>query len=208
MPRELRKRKMKAMPAIKPVPGIAALALLFFMLASVHPAIAQGQNESTNSDSVLSGNGSLGHPGTDEFYVENGLRFTNVGVVFSRLAVQKASNGDVKNFAKDAVDKHISIGSGMVAIAKQLNVKIPAGFPPTYEADFHTLEKLSGADFDRMYLQTLIRMQHEEFGVLQAEYGPGGSKMDGYKSMAQKEADTLSRLTDQATKLEKKYGKS
>jgi putative membrane protein len=189
-----------------------SLSFLVVLLAFTVPC-AQAQVENPGSDTgggfaEAAGPASLGHTGTDEFFVENGLRLTNVGVVFSKLAAQKASNNDVKSFAKDAVDKHISIGAGMVAIAKQLNVKVPAGFPPKYEADYHALEKLSGADFDRMYLQTLIRMQHEEFGVLQGEYGPGGSKMDGYKSVAEKEADTLSRLTDQATKLEKKYGKS
>jgi len=189
-----------------------SLSFLVVLLAFTVPC-AQAQVENPGSESggsygEATGPALLGHPGTDEFYVENGLRLTNVGVVFSKLAAQKASNNDVKSFAKEAVDKHIFIGSGMITIAKQLNVKVPAGLPPKYEADFHALEKLSGADFDRMYLHTLIRMQHDEFGVLQGEYGPGGSKIESYKNVAEKEADALSTLTDQATKLEKKYGKS
>jgi len=190
------------------VPLFLFIALLACAAPRIQAQVENPGSETGGSFGEATGPASLGHLGTDEFYVERGLRFTNVGVVFSKLAAQKASNNDVKNFAKDAVDKHISIGSGMVAIAKQLNVKVPSGLPPKYAADYQALEKLSGADFDRMYLQTLISMQHEEFGVLQSEYGPGGSKMDGYKSVAEKEADTLSRLTDQATKLEKKYGKS
>jgi predicted outer membrane protein len=187
--------------------------IVVFVLAGLPAATACAQVENPSSDTgggfgEATGPASLGHPGTDEFYVENGLRFTNVGVVLSRLAQEKASSADVRSLAKQAADTHLSIGAGLVESAKMLGVKVPAGLPPRYETDFHELQKLSGVEFDKKYLDVLVRLQHDDYGVMWGEYGPGGTKRDNFHDQAEHDANDLNRLTDKATKLQKKLAKS
>ncbi len=52
----------------------------------------------------------LGRVGQDQMFVQRGLEDGNAAVIFSKLAISKSTNGEVKVLAQRVVEKHIAIG--------------------------------------------------------------------------------------------------
>lgn len=79
-----------------------------------------------------------------------------------KLALQKSQNDQVKSFAQQMVDDH---GKGLdevkkVAAAK--NVTLPSGLDSKHKAMARKLEGLSGARFDRAYMeQAGVKSHHD-----------------------------------------------
>ena len=96
----------------------------------------------------------------------------------SKLALQKSSRADVKQFAQSMVSEHTPVNAELMQIARTKKVMLPASLDAAHQKTYNMLAKLSGAAFDTAYLQA----QHRDH-VAAVELLQNGS-------VANKDADT------------------
>jgi putative membrane protein len=77
-------------------------------------------------------------------------------VELGRLAADKASNADVKQFGQRMVDDHGKANDELKALASQKNVTLPTELDAKHKATVARLSKLSGEAFDRAYMTDMV----------------------------------------------------
>ena len=82
-------------------------------------------------------------------------------VELGTLAKDKASSRDVKGFAQRMVDDHSKAGDELKAIAQRKNLTWPSALPADAVALKDRLSKLSGAAFDRAYIDAMVNGHRE-----------------------------------------------
>lgn len=78
-------------------------------------------------------------------------------VELGRLATEKASNAEVKQFAQRMVDDHGKANQQLSTVAQQKSVQVPAELTGKAKAEHGRLSKLSGEQFDRAYMQLMVQ---------------------------------------------------
>jgi putative membrane protein len=90
-------------------------------------------------------------------------------IKLSQLAARKASRPDVKAFAAKIVKDHKLLEKKLRPFALAWSVTLPAKLDTDHRDEYRKLEKLSGADFDKEYMnvmdqdhnQVLVAFTHE-----------------------------------------------
>jgi putative membrane protein len=77
-------------------------------------------------------------------------------VQLSQLAAQKASRADVKSFAEKLVTDHSNANDEVKALAARKNIDLPMALDAKHKATHDKLASLSGAAFDRAYLDAML----------------------------------------------------
>jgi putative membrane protein len=80
-------------------------------------------------------------------------------VELGQLAVQKAASQDVKQFGQRMVDDHSKANDQLKQVASSKGVAVPDKLEAKDAATKAKLEKLSGEQFDRAYMQDMV-MDH------------------------------------------------
>ena len=78
-------------------------------------------------------------------------------VELGRLASQKASRSEVKEFGQMMVDDHTKANNQLMKIAQEKGLAAPHALKPQDKATKDQLSKLSGEAFDRAYISTWSR---------------------------------------------------
>jgi putative membrane protein len=77
-------------------------------------------------------------------------------VEMAKLAVQKAQNPEVKKFAQMMIADHTKANNELKAIAAKQKIALPKEIGPRNRSTIDELNRLSGADFDKEYVQAMI----------------------------------------------------
>src|SRR5688572_23716283 len=77
-------------------------------------------------------------------------------VEMGRLASQKAQNPEVKKFAQMMVAEHTRANNELKAIAAKQKITLPTEIGPRHRSTMDALNQLSGAEFDREYVQAMV----------------------------------------------------
>ena len=77
-------------------------------------------------------------------------------VEMGRIASQKAQNPEVKKFAQMMVADHTKANNELKAAAGKKKVKLPETYGPNQKSTIDELNRLTGADFDREYVQAMV----------------------------------------------------
>jgi len=78
-------------------------------------------------------------------------------VELGRLATEKATNPDVKQFGQRMVDDHGKANEELKTLASQNGVTLPTTLEPAHKVTLDRLSKLAGASFDRAYMQDMVK---------------------------------------------------
>ena len=78
-------------------------------------------------------------------------------VALGKLAVEKASNSEVKKFGQRMVDDHSKANDELKQLASQKNVTLPQDLSAKDKATKAKLESLSGEQFDRSYVKDMVK---------------------------------------------------
>jgi putative membrane protein len=78
-------------------------------------------------------------------------------VELGRLAAQKASNDRVKQFGQKMVDDHTKANNDLKQAASQEGIELPADTNAKHKATMHKLSGLSGAAFDKAYMDAMVK---------------------------------------------------
>jgi len=78
-----------------------------------------------------------------------------------KMAASKASSSEVKKFAQHMVDDHSKALSENRALAKSKGVQLPSAPAKKHQDAAKKLEQASGAEFDKAFMQQMVK-DHEE----------------------------------------------
>ena len=77
-------------------------------------------------------------------------------IQLSKLAATNGLAADVKKLAADLVTSHTAINSKISAIAASANFVLPAAVNADHQKDLQDMTGLSGAEFDKKYINTIV----------------------------------------------------
>ena len=117
-------------------------------------------------------------------------------VEMGRLALQKSSNDGVKQYAQKMIDDHTMAGDELKQLASMKGVTLPMQADTKQMAMMAKMEKLSGMDFDKMYIKEAGVKAHQDMEKLFMKESMSGKDMDA-KAWA---AKTLGRPSSERTK--------
>ena len=124
--------------------------------------------------------------GRDEDFVKEVAQATQVEVEASRLAMTKAQNAEVKAFAEKLIKEHTAASQELNGLVKSRHAewKDDDTLFTERKQKHESLQKLSGKEFDKEYLEDMIS-DHESTLVLFAKYSLNASDTE-LKSFADK----------------------
>jgi putative membrane protein len=94
-------------------------------------------------------------------------------VELAELAQQKATDGDVKDFAQMMIRDHSTANDQFAELARSANIPLPEELHPDHQAVLDRLRGLSGRDFDLAYILAQIEDHQKTVQLLQWEIGSG-----------------------------------
>jgi putative membrane protein len=130
-----------------------------------------------------------GASGPDRMFGMEAAQGGMAEVALGRLAGEKASNDRVKQFGQRMVSDHGKANDELKALAATKNISLPAELDARHKATEDRLSKLSGAAFDRAYVQEMVADHKKDVAAFRKE-SKSGSDSD-VKAWAAKTLPTL-----------------
>jgi putative membrane protein len=112
------------------------------------------RNAETNKDDQLSR--------SDRKFIQDAAGEGMAEVQAAQLAASKATNPDVKNFANKLVADHQEANNELVQLANAKKVELPAAPPRSKRSEVEKLGKLSGAEFDKAFMDHVGLKDHQK----------------------------------------------
>ena len=102
-------------------------------------------------------NGMNTGPAVDKAFVKKALE-GNIGEIeMGKLALQKSSDDQVKQFAQRMVDDHGKMQEQLKPAAEQMGVKVPDGPSKGQMKSMEKMKALSGDAFDQAYIKDMVK---------------------------------------------------
>ncbi len=90
-------------------------------------------------------------------------------ITFSKLALQKSTNPQVKAFAQKMVTDHTRLDNEMKPLADQMSVTPVTSLDSMHQQKYDQLSSLSGADFNKQYMSDMDTDHHSTMDAFKAE---------------------------------------
>jgi putative membrane protein len=97
----------------------------------------------------------------DRTFAEKAASGGMAEVKMGQLAVEKGTSPTVKQFGQKMVDDHSKANDELKAIASKKNLSLPTEVDTKHQATYDKLAKLSGSDFDKAYIDAMVK-DHDE----------------------------------------------
>jgi len=157
------------MPKMSPIPLFLAAAGFFLVL----PAAAQ--------DAAV--------PAPDRTFAEKAAAGGAAEVEGGRLAERQAASEKVKQFGSRMVQDHSKANDELKQLAAAKGLQLPSGPDPHSQEMMAKMQKLSGAAFDRAYMDHMVKDHKKDVAEFQKEASSG--KDPQIKAFAAKTLPTL-----------------
>lgn len=144
--------------------------------------------------------------GNDQKFAMEAARGGMAEVELGRLAQQKASNADVKQFAQRMVDDHSKANDQLKAAAEKAGITLPTDAGPKHQAMMSRLQGLSGDAFDREYMKHMVQDHKKDVSEFQKQANSGSES--NLKEFAQSTLPTLQEHLRMAQEISSKGGNS
>jgi putative membrane protein len=89
----------------------------------------------------------------DRDFIDKAAAIGMYEVKAAKLAMERGQSSQVKNTAKMLLDDHQKSNEELKTLAQKKGVTLPMTLPADMQANLDKLQKASGAEFDRMYMQ-------------------------------------------------------
>lgn len=182
--------------------GAAVLAM------SATPAFAQGTTTPSpkKTPQTPAGASASAKANADQHFVMEAAKGGMAEVELGKLAKEKASSDQVKQFGQRMVDDHSKANDELKSIAQTKNITLPTDLDAKDKAVKGRLEKLSGEQFDRAYMQHMVQDHRKDVSAFRKESTSG--KDPEVKGFAAKTLPTLEEHLKQAQDANKAVGTS
>ncbi len=138
----------------------------FFRCLSISTVIALGAGSSI----LAADSGNHGQLSAHDYaFVCEAAQGGNAEVSLSQVAVQKASDASVKDFAQRMVTDHQKANQELTGLATQKGATLPDADNKKVEKETEKLQNLSGADFDKSYMKVMLRDHEKTVKMFQKE---------------------------------------
>lgn len=125
----------------------------------------------------------------DQKFIMEAAKGGMAEVELGKLAADKASSDQVKQFGQRMVTDHGKANDELKSIAGGKNITLPSDLDAKDKALRDRLSKLSGAQFDRAYMQAMVRDHRKDVNEFKRESTSG--KDADVKAFASKTLPTL-----------------
>jgi len=186
---------LKALPAALLAIGFAAGANAQTSAAPSGVATPSSTTQYSNARNIPSATGrsgahaksSLSHG--DREFIENAAKGGMAEVDLAKIAQERASSPEVKQFAQKMEHDHSQANEKLRTLAQEKGVTMPGGpsFKDSHEAS--KLSKLQGRDFDRAYMDYMVKDHKKD--VKEFDKMAQKAKDPDVKAFAQQTAPTL-----------------
>ncbi len=129
---------------------------------------------------------------TDKTFIRDAALGNLEAEELGRLAAEKASSPEVKSFGQKVADDHKQANDALKQIASSLQYEPPSKPSSHAKSEKARLEKLSGADFDREFLNLVVKEHQKDVAAFERE-SRRATAPSGLKSFA---GSTLKGLQD------------
>jgi putative membrane protein len=170
--------------------------------SATQPSSQSGSQASSSGSQA--GQSSAQLSAKDKAFVMKAAKGGMQEVELGQLVSQKAQSDDVKQFAQRMVQDHTKANDELKSLAQQKGVTLPTSMGAEGDAMKAKLEKLSGAQLDKMYMHHMVLDHNKDVHEFQTE-----SKMakdSDLKSWAEKTLPTLQDHLKQAKDVAAKTG--
>lgn len=94
-------------------------------------------------------------------------------VELGKLAQTKSQNADVKKFAQMMIEDHSNANTELKALATKKSVTLPAEVNAEQKASAEKLKTLSGAEFDKAYVETMVSDHKKTLALFEKQVEAG-----------------------------------
>ena len=185
------------------------MSLLLAIIVASLGFQACNENKKAGTDSVENANDANDlkeqqAAGQDDDDNDFAVKAANGGILemeVARLAREKAQRSDVKDFAAMIMSDHQKANDEPKALAGRKNITLPARLGEGDQKHVDELAKLSGAEFDKKYVDLMVE-DHEEDVKLFKEAADDAEDPD-LKAFAAKTLPTLQKHLERITTIDK-----
>ena len=109
----------------------------------------------------------------DKKFLKDAAQGGMAEVELGKLAAEKASSPDVKQFGQKMVDDHMKANDQLKEVASKESVTIPDGLDSKHQSRIDKLSKLSGPQFDKAYMKDQLKDHEQDVQQFrtEAQYG-------------------------------------
>jgi len=107
---------------------------------------------------------------SDKSFVKDAAEGGMAEVQLGKLAEQKATNPDVKAFGHKMVVDHTRLNEKMKPVAEKMGVSLPSSPSMAQKAMYEDLKMKSGANFDKAYIEAMVKDHHKDLNDFTNEY--------------------------------------
>jgi putative membrane protein len=125
-------------------------------------------------------------------------------VTLGQLADTKAASAEVKAFGRKMAEEHAKANKELTDLANGKNIAAPTAPAPKHQALFDRLNRLSGGEFDRAYMQAMVTDHDNAVGLFR-KFAAEGDDAE-LKAWAKKTLPTLEEHERHANDLAAKVG--
>ncbi len=126
---------------------------------------------------------------SDKDFVAKAASGSKMEIDLGEIALKQASNNEVKNFAQRMVNDHGMASQELTSIAERERLSVPRDMDRSNSSEVQHLSKLSGPDFDRAYMDHMVKDHQEDIGMFTRMATEG--KNPDLKNFAKKTLPTL-----------------
>jgi putative membrane protein len=136
----------------------------------------------------------------DRRFIEKAARGGMAEVEMGKLAQDKAASDRVKAFARKMAEDQSRANDELKQLAAAKGVTLPTDIAAKDRREINKLSKLSGADFDREYMKSMVSDHQKDLSEFKSE--SKSSRDNDVKSFAAKTLPTLQQHLDLARSTE------
>jgi len=172
------------------------------MALAVAPAFAQSATTQATNQQTTGSTAKAAASTSDQAFVKAAARGGLAEVELGKLAQQKASSNDVKQFGERMVADHSKANDELKSLAESKNITLPTTMSARDQALYDRLSKLSGEAFDRAYIRAMVRDHRKDVNEFRREARSG--RDPDVKAFASKTEPTLEEHLKQAREINQK----
>jgi putative membrane protein len=106
---------------------------------------------------------------SDQAFMKQAAQGNEAEVALGQLAQQKAESPDVKAFGERMINDHTKANDNLREVASQAGVTLPTKPNAKDTAEKARLEKMSGAQFDKAYMNYMVAEHKKDVAEFQKE---------------------------------------
>lgn len=129
------------------------------------------------------------HANQDQHFLHEAATGGMMEVELGRLAAERAASAEVKAFGQRMVTDHGKANQQLMQIATSKGITLPKALPAEKQRERDLFARLSGAEFDRMYMDHMVKDHKKDVSEFEKQAEKGTDT--ALRSFAQQTLPTL-----------------